>query len=254
MICLSSFHFFQFFSNLFKYSSSNFQSSHLYNNFAIYFPGNSILLYSSTSSSCFLTSTPPHSNSSINFSAFFKFSFLSQVSPSAIKPFHYIKYFTTPLIFFLFNIFSTSHFSTPSTSTGFPSSFFYSFTCSLYLTIRLTFTTGWILIKLGNHNFTTFDDTISSIIYSPTYLSINFFVGLSLNTRSLVLNSTQSPFFHTLVSFLPLSTYFFISSCIFLNAASAASSCTFFILSMNAVALSTFSFLLMSPPILNSFP
>ena len=130
-ICLFSFHFFQFFSNLFKYSSSNFRSSHPYNTFAIYFPGNSILLYSSSSSTCHLPTTSPHSNSSINSSAFFKFSLLSQVSPSTVKPFHRIKYFTTPLIFFLFNIFFTSHSSTPSTSIGFPSSFFCSLTCSL---------------------------------------------------------------------------------------------------------------------------
>ena len=167
-ICLSSFHFFQFLSNLFKYSSSNFWSSHPYNNFAIYFPGNSILLYSSTSPSCLLTSTPPRSNSSINSSAFFKFSLLSQVSPSAVKPFHYIKYFTTPLVFFLFSIFSTFHSSTSSISTGFPSSFFCPFTCSLYLTIWLTFTTRWILIELGNRNFTALVDTTSSITYSPT--------------------------------------------------------------------------------------
>ena len=140
-ICLSSFHFFQFFSNLFKYFSSNFQSSHLYNNFAVYFPDNSILLYSSTSLSCLLTSTPPHSNSSINSSALFKFSLLSQVSPSAINSFYLIKYFSTPLIFFLFSIFSTFHSLTLSTSTSFPSSFFCPFTCSLYLTIWLTFTT-----------------------------------------------------------------------------------------------------------------
>ena len=95
------------------------------------FPGNSILLYSSTSFSCLLTSIPPHSNSSINSSTFFEFSLLSQVFPSAVNPFHLIKYFSTPLIFFLFNIFSTSHFSTSSTSTGFPFSFFCPFTCSL---------------------------------------------------------------------------------------------------------------------------
>ena len=205
------FHLLQFLSNLFKYSSSNSQLSHPYNNFAIYFPGNSILLYSSTSPSCRLTSTPPHSNSSINFSVFFKFSFLPHVSPSAVNPFHHIKYFSTPLIFFLFNIFSTFYSSTPSTSIGFPSSFFCPFTCSLYLTIWLTFTTGWILIELGSCNFTVFEDTTFFITYSPTYLSINFLLGLSLNTKSLVLNNTQSPFFHSSVSFLPLSAYLFIS-------------------------------------------
>ena len=125
------FHLLQFFSNLFKYSSSNFQSSHPYNNFAVYFPGNSILLYSSTFPSCLLASIPLCSNSLINSSAFFKFFLLSQVSPSAINPFYLIKYFSTPLILFLFNIFSTSHSSTSSTFTSFPSSFFCPFICSL---------------------------------------------------------------------------------------------------------------------------
>ena len=164
-ICLSPFHFFQFLSSLFKYSYSNLRSSHTYNTFAIYFPGSSILLYSPFPSSSIsrLTTTSPRSNSSISFSAFYKFSFLSQVSPSAVNPFHRIKYFSTPLIFFLFNIFSTSHSSTPSTSISFPSSFFCPFIRSLYLIIRLTFTTGWILIKLGNCNFTTFDDTTSIV-------------------------------------------------------------------------------------------
>ena len=134
----SFFHLLQFLSNFFRYFSSNFPLFHPYNNFAIYFPGSSILLYSSVSFffsilSCHLTSTPfSFLNSSINSSAFFKFSFLSYVSPSAINPFHHTKYFSTPFIFFLFIIFSTSHSSTSSTSTGFPSFFFCSFTCFLY--------------------------------------------------------------------------------------------------------------------------
>ena len=80
-ICLFSFHFFQFFSSLFKYSSSNFQSSYPYNNFAIYFPSNSILLYSSTSPSCLLTSIPPYLNSSINSSTFSNFLFFPKYLP-----------------------------------------------------------------------------------------------------------------------------------------------------------------------------
>ena len=58
-ICLSSFHFFQFFSNLFKYSFSNFRSSYPYNNFAVYFPSNFILLYSPSSFTYHLTTTSP---------------------------------------------------------------------------------------------------------------------------------------------------------------------------------------------------
>ena len=91
-ICLSPFYFFQFFSNLFKYSSSNFRSSHPYNIFAMNFPGSSLLLKSLSSAisifSCFLTSTLIFSsNSFMACSAFFKFFILSQVSPSAVNPF-----------------------------------------------------------------------------------------------------------------------------------------------------------------------
>ena len=66
---LSFIHLFQFLSSFLKYSSSNFLSFHLYNNFTIYFPGNSIFLnlsilefnstfYLSFIPSYFLTSTP----------------------------------------------------------------------------------------------------------------------------------------------------------------------------------------------------
>ena len=134
---------------------------------------------------------------------------------------HCTKYFSTPLIFLLFKIFSTFYSLIPSTSTSFPSSFFCPFICSLYYTIQLMLTTGCILIKLGNRNFTAFVDTTSSIAYSPTYLSINFRTGLSLNTKSLMLNNTLSPFFHFSVFFLLLSTYLFISSYIFFSSASS---------------------------------
>ena len=78
-------------------------------------------------------------------------------------------------------------------------------------------------------------------------LSTNFFTGLSLNTRSFVLNSILSPFFQSLVSFLPLSACLFILSCALFSAA-PASSCILFILSTNSPAFSTFPFFLMSPP------
>ena len=123
----TAFHSYQFLSNFFKYSSSNFLSSHLYNILAVNFPGNLPLLksLSSTSSifSCFLIFVFLSKSANAS-SAFFRFSLLSHVSPSAVNPFHHTKYFSTPLIFFLFKIFSTSHSSTPSTSIGFPSSFF----------------------------------------------------------------------------------------------------------------------------------
>ena len=149
------FHLTQFFSNLFKYSFSNFLSSHLYNNFTVYLPSNSVLLKSFSSAnsslSCFLTSTFL-SNSSTNFFIFFRFSSLSQLSFSAVNPFYLTRYFTTPLSFFLFNIFSTLHSLTSSTSIGFTFSFFCSPTCPLYCTTQLTFITGCILIDVSSHN------------------------------------------------------------------------------------------------------
>ena len=146
-ICLSSFHLFQFFSNFFKYLSSNFLSSHPYNNFIIYFPGNSPHLKSLSSTIsiffCFLTSTFIRPSNSSNVSpAFSRFSLFSYVSFSAVNSFNCTRYLSTPFIFFLFRIFSISYSSVPSTSMGFPSSFLCPFICSLYQTIQLTLTTG----------------------------------------------------------------------------------------------------------------
>ena len=143
------FHLCQFLSNFLKYSFSNFPLFQPYSNFAIYFPGNSILLNSFAfvfcfqfTSSCLLTSAPILPlNSSTNSLACSRSSFLSHISFSTVNLFYHTRYFSTPLIFLLFNIFSTSHSSTPSTLIGLPSSLFYPFTCSLYHTIRLTFTT-----------------------------------------------------------------------------------------------------------------
>ena len=131
LLCLSSpFHYFQFFSNFLKYSVSNFLSSHPYNIFAIYFPGNSSLLkfFSSTISnfSCHLTSASILLlNSTTNSFVFSKSSFFFQLLCSAMNPFHHTRYFITPLILILllFKIFSTSCSLTFSTSTGFTSSF-----------------------------------------------------------------------------------------------------------------------------------
>ena len=158
---------------------------------------------------------------------------------------------TTLLTFLLFNIFSTFHSLTFSTSTSFTSSTFYPLTCSLYYTSWLIFTTGWIVITVGNCNLIALVETTSSMIYILMYQPTNFFVNLSLNIKSFVLNITLSPTFHTSVSFLSLSACHFISSYALFNAASI-SSCTFFIFSMNSVAFSIFSFLLISIPILNS--
>ena len=149
----TDFYLYQFFSNFLKYSSSNFLSSQPYSNFAIYFPGSSLLLYFSAlgfffisfltfTFFCHLTSTfnlPLNSSTnSFTFSKSFPF---SQVSFSTINPFQHTKYLSTPYIFFLFNIFSISYSSAPSTSIGFPSYFFCHFTCSLYCTTWLIFTT-----------------------------------------------------------------------------------------------------------------
>ena len=103
----TDFHLCQFLSNFLGYSSSNFPSSYLYSNFTIYLPSNSL---SSTISvlSYLLTSAFIHSlNSSNAFFAFSKFSFFSHMSCFAVNPFHCTKYLSTPLIFLLFNIFST---------------------------------------------------------------------------------------------------------------------------------------------------
>ena len=126
----------QFFSNFLKYSSSNFLSSQLYSNFAIYFPGSLLFLYSfalrfpftflpTSIFSCHLTSTfNLPLNSSTNFLAFTKFSFFFHVSYSTINPFYYTKYFSVPLTFLLFNILSISYSSSPSTFIGLASFFF----------------------------------------------------------------------------------------------------------------------------------
>ena len=136
---------------------------------------------------------------------------------------------------------------TPSIFIGFLFSFFCPSTCFLYRTIQLMFTTGWILIEVGSHNLTALVDTTSSIVYGPTYQSTSFLASLSLNTKSLVLNNTLSPFFYSLVSFLLLFACLFISSYIFFSTA-PASSCTFFILSTNSIAFSTFPLFLILPP------
>ena len=119
---------------------------------------------------------------------------------------------TLLLSFFCLRFF-ISHSLTPSTLIGFTSSFFCSSTCSLYYTTRLTFKSRWILIKVGSHSLTVLVDTTSSIVYGLIYWSTSFFAGLSLNTKSFVLNIALSLFFHSSLSFLSLSACFFISSC-----------------------------------------
>ena len=149
----TNFHLCQHLSNFFKYLSLNFLSSHPNKIFAIYFPSDSLLLNSSVSGfiftfhlssipSCLLTSVLSlPSNSFTNSLAFSKSFFFSHISFFTVNPFQHTKYFSTHCIFLLFNIFSTSHSSTPSTSTGFSSSTLYLFTGFLYLITLLKFTT-----------------------------------------------------------------------------------------------------------------
>ena len=117
------FHRCQFSSNLFQYSCLYFFSPHPYNNFVVYFPGNSLLnTFSSFSLSCYRVSFSSllysFSNSSTKSLAFLRFSLLSQVSSSAMHPFHCTRYLSLPRTRLLFIIFSTSHSSSPSIITS----------------------------------------------------------------------------------------------------------------------------------------
>ena len=161
---LPLFHLLQFLSNFSQYSLlyllSNYPNNFLTSNLS----GNSSLLNVPSSLSCLLTSSISllysFSNSSIASFAFSKCSFPSQVSASAVNPFHCTRYLSFSLICHLFNILSTSHSSSPSIMTGVGYPFLCPSTCPMYLCILLTFTTRCILIVLGNSNLTTFADMI----------------------------------------------------------------------------------------------
>ena len=88
--------------------------------FTICFPNNSPLLKSLSSAisnfSCFLTSVLNFSlNSATTSFTFYKFFSLSYILCFTINFFYHTEYFTTPLIFLLFNIFSISYFLTSFT-------------------------------------------------------------------------------------------------------------------------------------------
>ena len=161
------FHRRQFSSNLFQYSCSYFFSLHPYNNFAIYFPGNSLLnTFFSSSLSCRHASSSSSllysfSNSSTRLLAFLRFSLLSQVSSSAVYPFHHTRYLSLPCTHLLFIIFSTSHSSSPSITTGWGISFLCLSTYPVYLRTLLTLTTGCIFTVLGSSNSNAFVETIN---------------------------------------------------------------------------------------------
>ena len=160
------FHRCQFSSNLFQYSCSYFFFPHPYNNFAIYLPGNSLLnTFFSFFISCHCVSSSSSllysfSNSSTKSLAFLRFSLLSQLSSSAMHPFHRTRYLSLPCTRLLFIIFSTFHSSSPSITTGCGISFLCPSTCPVYLHTLLTLTTGCIFTVLGSSNFNAFIETI----------------------------------------------------------------------------------------------
>jgi len=168
----------------------------------------------------------------------------------SLKSFYLTKYFIHSHIILLLSIFSTSH-SSLSTSTSFGFSIFYLFTSFLYLTTLLIFTIEWSLINTSSLSLTTLTDTISSIVHSLMYCSVNFLAYLSLNTKSLVFSIALLVFSHFSASFCSLYPCLFISFCVFLN-----TTLTFFyiflILFTNSVTFSTFPFCLISTSICSS--
>ena len=108
-------------------------SIHPNNFFTMNLSSNFPLLNVPSSLSCFLTSSISRlysfSNSSIASLAFSKFSLSSQVSDSAVNPFHHTRYLSFLLIFCLFNIL-TSHSSSSLIITEAGCSFLCPSTCS----------------------------------------------------------------------------------------------------------------------------
>ena len=166
-IC-SLFHRFQFLSSLLQYSLSYCLSDHPNSFFAVNRPGSSSLLNVPSFLSCCLISSMSRwysfSYSLTASFAFSRFSLPSQVSDSAVNPFHCTRYLSFPHIHYLFRILSTSHSSSPSITTGAGCSFFCPSTCSTYLCILLTLTTECIFIVLDSSNSTAFDNTIFLIL------------------------------------------------------------------------------------------
>ena len=161
------FHHCQFSFNLFQYFCSYFFSPHLYNNFVIYFPSNSLLnTFFSSSISCYcifssFSFSYSFSNSFTRSLAFLRFSLPSQMFSSAVHPFHHTRYSSFPCTHLLFIIFSISYFSFPSIITGYDFFFFCSSICPIYLHILLTLTTGCIFTMLGSSNSIAFVETIA---------------------------------------------------------------------------------------------
>ena len=167
LICPPFYHF-QFLSSLPQYSLSYCLSDYPNSFFAINCPSSSSLLNIPSSFSCCLISSMSHWYSflySLTASfVFSRFSLSSQVSDSAVKPFHHTRYLSFPCIHCLFRILSTSHSSFSSITTEAGCSFLYLSICSIYLCILLTLTTECIFIVLGSSNFTAFNNTIFLIL------------------------------------------------------------------------------------------
>ena len=167
LIC-PPFYCFQFLSSLPQYSLLYCLSDHPNSFFAVNCPGSSSLLNVPSSLSCHLTSSISHQYfflySSTAFFVFSRFSLPSQVSDSAMNPFHRTRYLSFPHICCLFRILSTSYSSSPLITTGAGCSFLCPSTCSTYLCILLTLTTECIFIVLGSSNSTAFNDTIFLIL------------------------------------------------------------------------------------------
>ena len=150
---------------------------------------------------CLLTSTLSFpSNFATVFFTFAKSSSLSHVLFSATNPFHYTKYLNTPCTFLLFNIFSTSYFSTSSTFISFTFSIFCPSTCSLYYTtVRHSSHWEWKSMKwtwscvdlsyasppirkLHSHS------DITSQLYKPTLLTTHLTAVMPLSRYSIFYN------------------------------------------------------------------
>ena len=162
------FHCFQFLSILLQYSLSYCLSDHPNSFFAINCSSSSSLLNVPSPLSCCLTSSMPcwysFSYSLTASFVFFRFFFPFQVSDSAVNPFHHTRYLSFPCIHCFFRILSTSHTYSPLITTGAGCSFLCPSTCSIYLCILLTLTTGCIFIVLGSSNSTVFDNMIFLIL------------------------------------------------------------------------------------------
>ena len=124
-LILPPFHRLQFLSNLAQYSPLYLLSDYPNSFLAMNHSGNSPLLNIPSSFSCFLMSSIScqysFSYSSIASLAFSKFSLSSQVSDSAVNPFHHTRYLSFPHILCLFRILSTSYLLwEPQVGKGFP--------------------------------------------------------------------------------------------------------------------------------------